>query len=109
MARGSWFRPHKRNGVANATVPEGLWTKCPGCGEILFARDMERNLKVCPKCDHHHKLRARERLSLTIDEDSFEEFDGQLETADPLEFPNYADKLTRAQAETGLSEGVLTG
>ncbi len=109
MARGSWFRPHKRNGAAQANVPEGLWTKCPKCGEILFARDVERNLKVCPKCDYHHKLRARERLTLTVDENSFEEFDAQITATDPLGFPEYADKLTRARAETGLVDAVLTG
>src|SRR5579862_2456105 len=109
MARGSWFRPHKRNGVANATVPDGLWTKCPGCGEIQFARDVERNLQVCPKCDHHHRLRARERVALTVDEESFVEFDAELSSLDPLGFPKYGEKLDRAKADTGMAEGLITG
>ena|SRR5581483_8905616 len=109
MARGGWFRRSHRNGKTQATVPEGLWSKCPHCGEILFARDVERNLHVCPKCDYHHKLRAQERLALTVDEGSFEELDAQVTACDPLGFPDYADKIARARASTGLVDAVLTG
>src|SRR5579884_94184 len=109
MARGGWFRRGARNGTAQANVPEGLWTKCPRCGEILFARDVERNLKVCPKCDYHYKLRAQERLELTVDEGSFQEIDAQVTSRDPLQFPDYAEKLARARANTGLTDAILTG
>lgn len=109
MARGSWFRRHTRNGATHANVPDGLWSKCPQCNEILFARDLERNLKVCPKCDHHHKLRARERLQLLVDENSFEEFDANLTSLDPLGFPDYRDKIERARQKTGLTDAILTG
>lgn len=109
MARGSWFRPNKRNGASQMDVPEGLWIKCPRCNEMHFARDVERNMKVCPKCDYHHKLRARERISLTVDPDSFEEFDANLTARDPLGFPEYADKLDQARQQTGLIDAVLCG
>lgn len=109
MARGSWFRPQKRNGASQADVPEGLWIKCPSCNEMQFARDVERNLKVCPKCGYHYKLRARERITLTVDLDSFEEFDANLTARDPLGFPEYPDKLDQARQQTGLIDAVLSG
>lgn len=90
-------------------VPDGLWNKCPRCSEISFARDVERSLNVCPKCDYHHRLPAHERLSLTVDEDSFVEMDTRITSCDPLGFPDYEDKLTRDRTRTGLSEGILTG
>ncbi len=109
MARGSWFNRHKRNGAVQANVPDGLWVKCPQCGEILFAKDVERNLQVCLKCGHHHKLRAKERLEMLVDTDSFEEMDAHLMSRDPLSFPDYADKIGRARANTGLADAILTG
>jgi len=109
MARGSWFGRHKRNGSAQKDVPDGLWIKCPSCGEILFAKDVDRNLKICIKCGYHHKLRAKERLDLLIDPDSFSEFNADLMSRDPLGFADYADKLTRARASTGLTDAILTG
>jgi acetyl-CoA carboxylase carboxyl transferase subunit beta len=109
MARGGWFG-HRNKKVANkASVPDGLWIKCPGCSEILFARDVERNLKVCPKCSYHHRLNARERLSQLLDEGSFEELDPGLTSRDPLCFPEYAEKIARARAGTGLVDAILTG
>ena len=109
MARGSWFNRHKRNGAVQANVPDGLWIKCPQCNEILFAKDVERNLQVCPKCNHHHKLRAKERLDMVVDADSFVEMDALLMSRDPLNFPDYADKIGRARTNTGLADAILTG
>jgi acetyl-CoA carboxylase carboxyl transferase subunit beta len=109
MARGGWFRRTNRNGSSRESVPDGLWTKCPRCSEVQFARDVERNLKVCPKCEYHHRLPARERLVLTVDEGSFEEIDAQVTACDPLGFPDYTDKITRARANTGLVDSLLTG
>ncbi|HZT41268.1 MAG TPA: acetyl-CoA carboxylase, carboxyltransferase subunit beta [Chthonomonadaceae bacterium] len=109
MARGSWLRRHTRNGAAEKTVPDGMWSKCPHCAEIMFARDVERNLSVCPKCDYHHRLSATERLALTVDEGSFEEMDAHLASCDPLSFPDYTEKLERDRARTGLEEGLITG
>jgi acetyl-CoA carboxylase carboxyl transferase subunit beta len=91
------------------SVPEGIATKCAACGQILFARDFERNLKVCTRCGHHHRLNARERLALTVDPDTFVETDANLTSADPLGFPEYLEKQQRARAKTGLNEAVVTG
>lgn len=109
MARGGWFRRDGRNGTAQAAVPDGLWSKCPRCSEISFARDVERELHVCPKCGYHHRLTAFQRLDLTVDEGSFEQIDAGLMAADPLGFPDYEAKLTRDRARTGLEDGILTG
>jgi acetyl-CoA carboxylase carboxyl transferase subunit beta len=109
MARGGWFGRTNKNGASQAAVPDGLWNKCPRCGDISFARDVERNLNVCPKCDYHHKLRARERLDLTVDEGTFVEIDAHVTSVDPLCFPDYADKIGRARAKTGLVDAILTG
>jgi acetyl-CoA carboxylase carboxyl transferase subunit beta len=70
---------------------------------------VERNLKVCPKCGHHHRLNARERLAQLLDEGSFEELDARLSSRDPLCFPEYAEKIARARAATGLVDAILTG
>ncbi len=109
MSRGGWFGRRSRSTRSMEAVPEGIATKCEGCDEILFARDLERNLKVCPRCNHHHRLNARERLDITVDEGSFQEIDGDLRSADPLEFPEYPEKLHRAAAKSGMTEAVTTG
>ena len=109
MARGSWFRRHSRNGGTQAVVPDGLWSKCPHCDEISFARDVERNFHVCPKCEYHHRLSVKIRLSLTIDEGSFEEMNAEVTSLDPLGFPDYSSKLTRDQTKTGLNDSLSTG
>ena len=90
-------------------VPDGLWSKCPNCNEISFARDVERNFNVCPKCDYHHRLSVKERLLLTVDEGSFEEMHAEVTSLDPLGFPDYSAKLARDQAKTGLNDGLSTG
>lgn len=109
MARGSWFKRQPRNGLPGKDVPRGLWLKCPHCNEILFARDVERNLSVCPHCNHHHRISARRRIEITADEGSFEEFDEHLLSVDPLEFPGYKEKLEQARKETGLTDAVVCG
>ncbi|CCW35670.1 acetyl-CoA carboxylase, carboxyltransferase subunit beta [Chthonomonas calidirosea] len=109
MARGSWFKRPSRNGLTGKEVPSGLWLKCPKCNEILFARDVERNLSVCPHCNYHHRLPARKRIEITVDEGSFEEFDEHLLSTDPLDFPGYREKLEQARKDTGLTDAVVCG
>jgi acetyl-CoA carboxylase carboxyl transferase subunit beta len=109
MARTGWFLRRTRNDQAMEQVPDGIAIKCQSCSAILFARDFERNLKVCTKCGFHHKLSARERIAITADEGSFQEMDALLTSSDPLHFPEYAEKLHRAQEATGLKEAVVTG
>ncbi len=86
-----------------------LWTKCPGCKEIIFNKKLLENLMVCPKCNYHIRLSARDRLQITVDENSFNEFGEDLKTNDVIEFPGYKNKLDEAIMKTGLKEAVLTG
>lgn len=109
MARGGWFSRPSRSDGSHMNMPEGLWTKCPGCSEITFARDLERNLNVCPKCGYHHRLSLSARLALTVDEGSFEEIDSGVASQDPLSFPDYSTKLKRDMAKTSMNDGVTTG
>ncbi|MBU4532172.1 MAG: acetyl-CoA carboxylase, carboxyltransferase subunit beta [Eubacteriales bacterium] len=90
-------------------IPEGLWVKCDLCNEILFTKDLERNHKVCQKCGHHFRLTVEERLHITLDPDSFSEYDAELESSNPLDFPEYSGRLATAQEQTGLREAVITG
>jgi acetyl-CoA carboxylase carboxyl transferase subunit beta len=109
MNRGGWFRSHKRNGSTPASIPDGLWSKCPRCSEVSFAREVERNLYICPKCDYHHAISARQRIALTVDEQSFEEHDALLASVDPLGFPGYQKKLEEYRGKTGLNDAIVTG
>ena len=93
-------------------VPEGLWTKCEECSEIIYNKTLEENLKVCPKCDYHFTLTAPERIQQMIDPGTFEEFDGQLRSGDPLEFKgpkSYKEKLQLDQVATQLPEAAVGG
>lgn len=90
-------------------MPAGLWAKCPRCTNLIYRKELERNLKVCPKCAYHHRLSAMERLEITLDEDGFAEFDADLTSADPLKFEGYPQKLNEARQKTGRPEAVITG
>ncbi|MEW6574208.1 MAG: acetyl-CoA carboxylase, carboxyltransferase subunit beta [Bacillota bacterium] len=90
-------------------IPEGLWVKCPRCGEILYNKDIAKNLKVCRKCDYHFRLTAAERLNFTLDDGSFTEYNADLVADNPLDFPGYPEKLNEARQVTGLSEAMVTG
>ena len=94
-------------------LPEGLWTKCEGCGEALFQTVLEENLWTCPKCGFHFRVPARTYLAVLVDEGSFAERDARLVAGDPLEFRDarmrYPDRLKAAQRETGLTDALLSG
>ena len=88
---------------------EGLWSKCPGCRQALFKADLEANLNVCPKCQHHFKMGARQRLDLLL-EPGYELVDGGLRSTDPLNFVDtrpYKQRLARARELTGLDDAIL--
>ncbi len=98
-----------RGGSANADdIPPDMWEDCPGCRQLVYARDIEP-LRVCNHCGYHFRLSVSERLAITADEDSFDEWDADVEAVDPLGFPGYADKLAAAQEKTARTEGVSTG
>ncbi len=90
-------------------IPAELWEECASCHQLLYSRELEKELRVCPKCGYHFRLSVAQRLSVTVDEDSFEEWDGDLPLHDPLGFPGYREKLEQARAKTGMAEAVLTG
>jgi|SRR5690606_25542564 len=90
-------------------IPEGLMVKCDVCGTIMYAKELANNLKVCKGCDFHFPMSAPERLDLILDKGSFEEWDTELRSADPLGFPGYKEKLAQMMEKTGLAEAVVTG
>ncbi|WP_297079049.1 acetyl-CoA carboxylase, carboxyltransferase subunit beta [uncultured Enterococcus sp.] len=90
------------------SVPDDMWAKCPNCKHTLYTKEMGAE-RICPNCGYNFRIRAWERLSITIDERSFEEWDNGLETKDPLSFPNYLEKVRKMKAATHLDEAVLTG
>jgi acetyl-CoA carboxylase carboxyl transferase subunit beta len=95
---------HKR------AVPEGLWAKCPGCNAILYRAEMERNLDVCPKCNHHNRIGARRRIETFLDPEPQEEIGAGLESVDPLKFKDskkYKDRLSQAQKGSGEREALV--
>ncbi len=93
-------------------MPEGLWTKCPDCGEVIHNLALSENLRVCPKCEHHFTLGSRERIASLVDPDSFEEVDASLTSIDALQFKGvatYEDRLKSYKAKTGLVDAIITG
>lgn len=90
------------------TVPDNLWAKCPRCKRTLYTKEMGAE-KVCPHCGYNFRISAWERIALTIDEKSLEEWDTDVKTEDPLNFPDYLEKIASVQEKTGLHEAVLTG
>ena len=93
-------------------IPEGLWTKCPKCTQMIFDRELDENLKVCPLCQHHFPIGARERIHALVETCSFQEMDADLTSVDVLEFSgtsSYLDKLEAYRRSTGLSDAVITG
>jgi len=92
------------------TVPEGLWTKCPECDAVLYSTDLEKNLNVCPKCGHHHRIGARVRLDDLLDPDGRFEIGAEVLPVDSLKFRDskkYPERLAEAQAQTGETDALL--
>ena len=92
------------------TVPEGLWSKCPECDQVLYRAELERNLEVCPKCGHHLRIGARRRLDLFLDPEGRTEIGGNLEPEDVLKFKDskkYKDRISQAQKNTEESDALV--
>ncbi|HIQ20253.1 MAG TPA: acetyl-CoA carboxylase carboxyltransferase subunit beta [Planctomycetes bacterium] len=93
-------------------VPEGLWQRCPGCQQTIFRKEAQKRLGVCPECDYHWYVPARERISQLLDEGTFEEWDADLEPTDPLGFVDrkpYRERLKAEQQRTGLKDAAIVG
>src|ERR1035441_7578355 len=89
---------------------EGLWVKCDGCRQIIWKKDLEDNLNVCPKCDKHFRIDARTRLAQLLDDNQYEAFDSNIASTDPLKFVDlkpYSSRLKQAQADPGLNDAVI--
>ena len=104
---------NKNSTVSNsrkANVPEGVWTKCTSCEQVLYRDELKRHLEVCPKCGHHMRIDARERLLALLDKDSAQEIAEELEPKDILKFKDlkkYKDRLSAAQKETGEKDALI--
>lgn len=95
-----------------ARVPNGLWIKCNDCGEIIYKKELERNLHVCPKCNHHHRITAKQRIALVIDEGTFVEHDAGIEPVDALRFKDlkkYKERLAASQKALTTKDALLCG
>ncbi len=112
----SWFRKIKAPlapvEIKKVQMPEGVWTKCKNCNEIIYTKEIERNLNVCPKCDYHFRISARERIALVLDEGSFAEIDAKMESVDFLDFKDskkYKDRIKAAVRKSGGGDAVICG
>lgn len=90
-------------------IPEGLMNKCLKCGTIQFSKELEKNLKVCSACDYHFRLNARERFEITLDDGRLFEYDSDMISMDPLEFPDYKENIEKHKEKTGFNDAVITG
>ena len=117
MSLFDWFAD-RRKGQSTGKItqePEegdGLWSKCPECGLVVYVKDLKANASVCAGCGHHHRIDSKERIALIADPGSFQALNEALEPTDPLTFKDrraYADRLRESQAATGLRDGVVTG
>ena len=109
-----WFKRNKSAEAEGTSIKivEGMWIKCSVCRAIIFKREIERNMKVCPKCQYHFPLSVEERLELIADSGSFQEWDSDLVPGDPLQFVDklpYRKRIQNAQQKTGKKEAILTG
>ncbi len=109
----AWFK--RESGELNASGEkrvrtEGLWVKCDSCRQIIWKKDLEENLNVCPKCEKHFRIDARTRLALLMDDNQYDTFDANISSTDPLKFVDlkpYSSRLRQAQQDTGLKDAVI--
>ena len=111
----NWFKKIlpsriKTDSNGRRTVPEGVWTKCDDCGAVLYREELDKNLEVCPKCNHHMKIRARSRLESFLDEEFRKEIGNNIHPIDILKFRDskrYKDRLSQAKKNTGEDEALV--
>ncbi len=117
MPISDWFSRRERytrvaEPSAKRPVPDGIWSKCASCNQVIYQKQMARNFKVCPHCQHHFEMSALERIDMLADDGSFVELDAGLEAADPLRFralKTYTESLEQAKARSGAREAIVTG
>ncbi len=111
----AWFKKERPESAAveapakKVKIPEGLWVKCDNCKEIIYRKEVDKNFKVCPKCDYHFRISASERLPYLVDEGSFLEVEDGLSPRDFLGFKDYKDKLKASRKKTGLKDAIISG
>lgn len=111
----TWFKRERSESTLpeastkKVKIPEGLWVKCDNCKEIIYRKEVEKNFKVCPKCDYHFRIAASERLPFLVDEGSFLEVEDGLSPRDFLGFKDYKDKLKSSRKKTGLKDAIISG
>ncbi|MCU7493173.1 MAG: acetyl-CoA carboxylase carboxyltransferase subunit beta [Ignavibacteria bacterium] len=111
----TWFKRSKENIAPDSTkleLPDGLWEKCPGCGEIIHKKQLEMNYWTCTKCEHHFRIGSSEYISILFDKNSVKEYDKKMRSADPLGFTDskkYPDRINETMKKTGLTDAVRTG
>jgi acetyl-CoA carboxylase carboxyl transferase subunit beta len=111
----AWFKKERPESALpeapakKVKIPEGLWVKCDNCKEIIYRKEVEKNFKVCPKCDYHFRITASERLPYLVDEGSFIEVEDGLSPKDFLGFKDYKDKLKSSRKKTGLKDAIISG
>ena len=110
----AWFKKTRKPITSSAEkasrVPEGLWVKCPGCGQIIYNKDLDKNQQVCPKCAHHFRIGAADRLRVVFDDGAWTEHFPDLTSNDPLNFTDtkpYRERLRSTIAKTGLNDAVI--
>lgn len=109
-----WFKRKKETlqAVDRKEMPDGLWVKCDECGEIIYKRELDKKLYVCPKCDYHFRIGSSEYIKILVDKGSFKEFNQNISSTDPLKFKDnkkYSDRYKAATQKTGLTEAIVTG
>ncbi|MDO8746093.1 MAG: acetyl-CoA carboxylase, carboxyltransferase subunit beta, partial [Thermodesulfovibrionales bacterium] len=108
-----WFKKLKESKLQKKVkIPEGLWVKCDNCKEIVYKKEIDKNLKVCPKCDYHFRISAKERIELLVDAGSFVEFDAYMCSGDPLNFKDslsYPERIQANRIKSSLPDAVISG
>jgi len=109
----AWFKKSKElKPDKKVKIPEGLWVKCDSCKEIIYKKEIDKNLKICPKCNYHFRISARERIRLLVDEGTFVEIDSGLASDDPLHFKDkipYKERLEENRKKSMLEEAAISG
>jgi len=109
-----WFKRKKEvlQPIDKKEMPDGLWVKCDSCSEIIYKKELEKKLFVCPKCDYHFRINSKNYIEILIDSGTFDEFNSNISSTDPLKFKDsakYNDRYKVAVQKTGMNEAVVTG